>query len=628
MRRICVAAVFLVLILTLSAASAQESGVRDTAALEAFFDGVFAVQLAQANVPGAEIVVVADGEIIFSKGYGFADLEKSIPMNLGTTLHRPGSNSKILVWLAVMQLVEQGKLDLYIDVNTYLDFTIPSRTISNREVPPITLHHLLTHTAGFEDEVAGIIVSTPDLLKPLDQYVKEHLPARVFTPGAVMAYSNYGTALAAYIVELVSGQPFAVYAQEKIIEPLGMSSTTFEQDLPGSLAWRVSPGYRWAAGQFVRGEFEYVQNYPAGGLTSSALDMARLLTALLSPGEETTVPQLLTAETARTMQSPQFSAHPRLPGMTYGLLEWEYNGYRVLGHIGDTFLFSTGLYFLPEANVGLYVVYNSAVGSEPRSSLLRGFMDRYFPEENTEQPSPRPIAPGTEGGYKGVYYSSRSNFSGVESLLRLAQALKVDVDSQGYLVLQAGAMAKRFGEIAPGLFQELNGEGKIAFAFQDGRAERILVPGPAAWLRLPWYQTPSFLLGLAGGGALFMLVTVLAWIKVLFRPRQRQGSFILPKVLAVLFILLFFTAVVLGVELLATVHPAYNVPLLVLEPSSTLNVLLVLTKVLVGLGALMLVTTIYVLAAKKGSLWQRIHYTLLTLSVLGVNVVFWQLNLW
>ena len=289
-RRICVAAVFLVLILTLSAASAQESGVRDTAALEAFFDGVFAVQLAQANVPGAEIVVVADGEIIFSKGYGFADLEKSIPMNPGTTLHRPGSNSKILVWLAVMQLVEQGKLDLYIDVNTYLDFTIPSRTISNREVPPITLHHLLTHTAGFEDEVAGIIVSTPDLLKPLDQYVKEHLPARVFTPGAVMAYSNYGTALAAYIVELVSGQPFAVYAQEKIIEPLGMSSTTFEQDLPGSLAWRVSPGYRWAAGQFVRGEFEYVQNYPAGGLTSSALDMARLLTALLSPGEETTVP--------------------------------------------------------------------------------------------------------------------------------------------------------------------------------------------------------------------------------------------------------------------------------------------------------------------------------------------------
>src|SRR5690606_33101014 len=121
-----------------------------------------------------------------------------------------------------------------------LDFTLPTHTTASRDVPPITLHHLLTHTAGFEDEVAGMIVSQPELLKPLGQYVKEHLPERVFTPGSVMAYSNFGTALAAYIVELVSGQPFAAYVQEHILDPLGLTSTTYAQQLPSPLAQRVS----------------------------------------------------------------------------------------------------------------------------------------------------------------------------------------------------------------------------------------------------------------------------------------------------------------------------------------------------------------------------------------------------
>ena len=243
MKRICVSAVLIALLLIVSAASAQVNSVLDPAALEAFFDGVFSVQLAQNKVPGAEVLVVADGEIVFSKGYGFSNLEEKTPMVPGVTLHRPGSVSKILTWLAVMQLVEQGKLDLYTDVNNYLDFSIPARTADNRDVPPITLHHILTHTAGFEEEASGVIVSSPDLVKPLDQYVKEHVPARVFTPGSVLAYSNYGTCLAAYIVERVSGMPFTAYVQENILTPLGMDSTTFEQPLPSELAPRLSRGY-------------------------------------------------------------------------------------------------------------------------------------------------------------------------------------------------------------------------------------------------------------------------------------------------------------------------------------------------------------------------------------------------
>ena len=631
MKRICVSAVLIALLLIVSAASAQVNSVLDPAALEAFFDGVFSVQLARNKVPGAEVLVVADGEIVFSKGYGFSNLEEKTPMVPGVTLHRPGSVSKILTWLAVMQLVEQGKLDLYTDVNNYLDFSIPARTADNRDVPPITLHHILTHTAGFEEEASGVIVSSPDLVKPLDQYVKEHVPARVFTPGSVLAYSNYGTCLAAYIVERVSGMPFTAYVQENILTPLGMDSTTFEQPLPSELAPRLSRGYRYSQGRYIAGEFEYVQGYPAGGLTTSSHDQARLMLALMNlgvlPSDEEEPVRLLEESTAQTMERQQFAAHPELPGMTYGLLEWRLNGRRIIGHLGDTYLFSTGLYFLPDENVGIYVVYNTTAGSQLRGMLIQAFMDRYFPSEQV-QPTPRPLTPGTEANYRGVYHSSRSNFTGVESVLRLVQSLTVDVDSEGYLVLKTGGGAMRFGEIAPGLFQELYGNTRIAFAFQDGRAVRMMFPGPAAYLRTAWYQTPRFVIGVVAGTALLMLVTLIGWIKALFKTRSRQRLPLVAKALAVAFMLLFFTALVLGGEVLTTVDPAYNVPVAALEPSATLSVLLVLTKILMGLGTAMLVTAIYLLAARKGSLWQRLHYVLLTLSVLGANFVLWQLNLW
>lgn len=142
----------------------------------------------------------------------------------------------------------------------------------------------MTHTAGFEDEVIELFVSKPELMHPLSEYVKTHLPARVFQPGSVMAYSNYGTTLAAYIVELQSGQSFSDYARQHILIPLGMDSSTFEQPLPASFSAQMSQGYRYENGRFIRGGFEYVQSYPAGALTSTVHDMVLLIMAQLNRG--------------------------------------------------------------------------------------------------------------------------------------------------------------------------------------------------------------------------------------------------------------------------------------------------------------------------------------------------------
>ncbi len=202
--------------------------------VEAFLDGIVPLQLEHDDIAGATISIVKDGKLLLAKGYGYADIEKKKPVSAEETLFRPGSVSKLFTWTAVMQLVEQGKLDLDRDVNTYLDFKIPDAFGR-----PITLKNLLTHTPGFEEAIKDLFAvgsESPDLGK----YLKTHIPKRIYPPGTVPAYSNYGAALAGYIVERVSGRPFNDYIEESIFKPLGHDSFNFSpaaSTRPGS--WYV-----------------------------------------------------------------------------------------------------------------------------------------------------------------------------------------------------------------------------------------------------------------------------------------------------------------------------------------------------------------------------------------------------
>ncbi len=164
---------------------AAGGGPGDPAEVQAFMDGLMSAEMSQNHVPGAVVVVVKDGEVLFSKGYGYADLETRTPVDPATTLFRPGSVSKLVMWTAVMQLVEQGKLSLDADVNEYLDFTIPATFPE-----PVTLKSLLTHTPGFEDKSGDLFVLEPEKLISLEAYLQRNIPARIFPPGEIGAYSN------------------------------------------------------------------------------------------------------------------------------------------------------------------------------------------------------------------------------------------------------------------------------------------------------------------------------------------------------------------------------------------------------------------------------------------------------
>src|SRR5690625_1500625 len=236
--------------------------------LAAFFDGLVPFAMHRSDIAGGVVVVVRDDKVLFASGYGYANVAAQTPVSPKTTLFRVGSISKLFTWTAVMQLVEKGKLDLDRDINDYLDFTIPPRYGK-----PITLRNLMTHTPGFEDTAKGLMPATAADVD-LARYLKSHIPARIFPPGEIVAYSNYGAGLAGYIVQRVSGEPFADYIAQHILQPLGMAHSTFAQPLPPAFASMLSAGYKRASSG-VPQPFELVDPAPAGALSSSAMDMAR-----------------------------------------------------------------------------------------------------------------------------------------------------------------------------------------------------------------------------------------------------------------------------------------------------------------------------------------------------------------
>src|SRR6476469_3075051 len=260
---------------------APSRGVRDREELAAFLDGVMVANLRDKHVAGATVAVVKDGVLLFAKGYGYSDVAHRAPVDAEQTLFRIGSTSKLFTWTAVMQLVEQGKLDLDTDVNKYLDFKIPDTYPKQ----PITLRHIMTHMPGFEEDGRDLITDDSTKMMPLGRWLATHIPGRVRPPGTFSSYSNYATAVAGYIVQRVSGENYDDYIEKHILAPLGMTQTTTRQPLPAGLKNDMSNGYIWAGGVYQPQKFEIINAPPAGSIASSATDMSKFMIAHLEDGK-------------------------------------------------------------------------------------------------------------------------------------------------------------------------------------------------------------------------------------------------------------------------------------------------------------------------------------------------------
>jgi len=451
----------------------------------AFLDGVVPIQLQKGDIAGAVVTVVKDGRVLFAKGYGFADMKSRKPVSADDTLFRPGSISKTFTWTAVMQLVEQGKIDLDRDVNEYIDFKIPARFGK-----PVTMRDLMTHTPGWQEVIKELFVADASDLYPLDGYLKKRLPKQIFPPGTTPAYSNYGAALAGYIVSRVSGMPFEEYVEKNIYQPLGMAHSTFRQPLPENLKPLMSEGYDNASGPSKK--FEFVEAYPAGSMSASAADMARFMIAHLQNGEYQGN-RILKPETAQLMHSRAFGLAPEMNGMAYGFFEETANGHRIIGHGGDTQWFHSDMHLMPDQNLGFFVSYNSA-GKEgsPRVILWQDFLDRYYPYSPPEVENVA-SAESDAKSLAGNYWTSRRSDTTVISAGSLVGQDKVSVNPDGTLSLTfatdfAGNL-KHFREIAPRLFREEHGQSRLAFV-EDYAGRRIIVTDfPVFVLQpVPWWK--------------------------------------------------------------------------------------------------------------------------------------------
>jgi len=476
--------------------------------LEAFLDGLMPAQLEREDIAGAVIAVVKDGQVIFAKGYGYSDMAKRTPVTPDATLFRPGSTSKLFTWTSVMQLVEQGKLDLNRDVNDYLDFKIPPAFGK-----PITLRNIMTHTAGFEEVVKDLFVADAQHMGSLEYYVKNHIPARIFPPGTVPAYSNYATALAGYIVQRVSGKPFEQYVAENIYTPLEMKRSTFVQPLPEDLKPLMSKGYDRASSDPK--PFEFVEAFPAGSVSTTARDMCNFMIAHLQNGQFGSV-QILHPETATLMHSRLFGSDDRMNGMAHGFYEESKNGHRIIGHAGDTELFHSDLHLIPDSNVGFFVSYNSMGKGEirPREILFEKFLDRYFPY--TEPPAGKiENAKADAASVAGLYITSRRIESSFLKLLTLIGQEKISANPDGTITTPLkgpNGQLLKFEEISPLLYREVHGRAHMGFKKDENGQMQFQMDFPFfIFQRVGFWENKYFNYTLAIFGLTMVVLTVVFW---------------------------------------------------------------------------------------------------------------------
>jgi CubicO group peptidase (beta-lactamase class C family) len=445
---------------SISAPAASAPAAMTSADVSAFLDGVVPLQLKRENIAGAMVIVVKDGKVLYAKGYGYSDVKAEKSVTTDATLTRPGSVSKLFTWTAVMQLVEQGKIDLDRDINDYLDFKIAAKYSK-----PITMRNLMTHTPGFEETIQGLIVENQTGIPSLGDYLKNHQPERVFPPGDTPAYSNYGATLAGYIVQRVSGMPFDDYVEKNIFQPLDMQHSTFRQPLPDNLKPLMSDGYRVASGKAE--PFEIVVPAPAGSLSTTADDISHFMLAHLQDGEYNGQ-RILQPATVQWMHSRQYAPNPAVNGMCLGFYEEVRNGQRIIGHGGDTVYFHSDLHLIPAAGVGFFVSYNSVGKSEisPRTALWDQFLDRYFPYTI---PAAHPPASAVEDAklVAGQYMSSRGAFTNIFSFSGFLGELSVSAKPDGTILTDdmktLAGEPKQWQEIAPLVYREKGNQDLLAF---------------------------------------------------------------------------------------------------------------------------------------------------------------------
>lgn len=519
-----------------SAASAPGAAAQDLAPL----DSTVRALMARDAVPGVALAVVAGDSVLALRGWGLARVRDSLRVDPERTTFRVASVAKLFVATVVSMQAAAGALDLHRDVNEYLQgWQVPGGPGG-----AITLHHLLTHTAGFDERLIGYAARSVDSIAPLGEYLARNLPNRGWPPGLVTGYSNHGMALAAHVAETVAGKTFRELAADRLFRPLGMPRTQYVA-VADSIADRAGKGHFCDETRCVEAPEVFSHPYPVGLAWSTAADMSRFVRALLGSDRVALPPAALA-----TMTQLQFTHDSLLAGMSYGFFRQRYRGRHMLAHAGTVPGTNNLLLIVPGARVGFYFVANGG-RSRFGESLRNALLDMLFPHD--EMPAATPasakLSPDYAVSLAGPYQMTRYAHRTIEAFPTLfATGIPLSITEGGRLSVPFPNGAREFEPVDSLHFREVDGERVIGFRRDSrGRITHLFAPVPvfgaelpAAFERLPWYGAPHFvneyvswllLVPVIVVAAAWPLAIAVAWFRrrrgaVLAPPGSRRGRWV------------------------------------------------------------------------------------------------------
>lgn len=484
-------------------ASAQKANLRDAGEFEVWLDDFVAKNFPTDKSGQLAFVIIQNDKIFFQKGYGFADAERKISVSPDKTVFFAASLSKLFTATAIMQLSEQGKINLDSDVNKYLkDFQIASNFPQS-----LTIANLLTHTNGLDENLIGSLAPNDSKPIAMSEYFKRNIPIRVVPNGQQICYSNLGMGIAGHVVEQVSGKSFDEYIEQNILAPLQMSQSSFRQPLPPEL-------YENLTGTRAK-QTPFMILSPAGSLAMTTENMAHFLIAQLNGGKYGEI-QILKPETLAEMQRQHFSANPKVRGVAYGFFETSANGKPALFHTGDRGHHSL-LYLIPQEKIGFYLVANGSDGDAValREKFTEDFLNRYFPTEKFELPNPPNDFAARAKNYVGTFRIGNYSRTTLTKIAGLPGQIEISDNGDGTLSAElfGGELKTKLVEIEPNVFRS---EDKGYFTFQagvDGRTRSFTVTGgisdPMTAEKIAFYEDARFHIGIIIAGILLVISRLL-----------------------------------------------------------------------------------------------------------------------
>jgi CubicO group peptidase (beta-lactamase class C family) len=608
---------------TPAAPSDSAPGLSSTEEFTTWVDKFMNDEMSKSHIPGVVISVVKDGEVFFTKGYGYANVEKKIRVNADKTLFRVASLSKLFTATAAMQLSEQGKLDINADANQYLK----KFKIKNPFPEPVTAAQMMTHTDGVTTGRIGLAANTPEKMLPLGDYLAKYMPAIEWLPGTLYSYSNHSITLLGYLVETISQTPFVEYIDKNILQPLNMRRTTFQQPPPPEFADNLATGYQYKKGKYQAVPYLHLNIAPAGALSTTATDMTHFMNAYLQYGRYQDK-RILKEATARKMLTRQFTQHPLLPGIGYSFRERWVNNIRTWGHLGNLRGYSASLTLMPERNIGIFIANNSFTSLT--SQLLSQFFDRYFPV--TKPPSSANILALNEqelekftGNYRDVEYP-RNTLAKVAAPFKDINIKKADngnlVISTPKLFFIGKSPDKELVPIDKLLFRRPEDNAYTAFGENsDGEIEYVfnpLYPKIGPYEKISWYEDIWVQLGIVVFCAIVFLsaffmypirgIIQRLWGKSAKFEPQLKAAWVIAGVYGTLN-LIFLIGLPLSLYLIGFWKLVYGIPTIVVA-------LLVLPLITTFLTLALLIFSLIIWKYKYWSILSRLHYSLVTIAAL------------